>query len=154
MPYPNAAITEQDPVAAVREWFAILSDCCARIDYASASAIFAHDVASFGTRADIVTGLDLLQKYQWERIWPNIANFKIDMTSVRGGGHENIAWGITLWTSTGFHESGETFDRPGRGTVILERRPLPVSQESGWLAVHTHFSLHPGTPPRTHGRKA
>ncbi len=154
MPDQNTTITAQGPLGAVREWFAVLSDCCSRVDYASAHGIFAPDVASFGTWADIVTGLDLLQKDQWEGIWPNISNFAINLASVRGGGDENLAWGIALWSSTGFHESGAAFNRPGRATVILERRTVPASQRRIWLAVHTHFSLNPGTPPRTHGRKA
>lgn len=153
MPDQNTTITVQDPLTAVREWFAVLSDCCSRVDYSSARAIFAPDVASFGTRADIVIGLDLLQRDQWEGIWPNIASFNIDLASVRGGGDDSLAWGIALWISTGFHEDGASFDRPGRATVILERRAVKGSGENVWLAVHTHFSLNPGTPPRTHGRR-
>ena len=150
-----------EPLEAVREWFARLSECCARVDYAGARAIFSPDVASFGTKADIVSGLDLLQKNQWEGIWPNIANFRVDLSSVRGGGRADLAWGIAVWASTGFHEDGTAFDRPGRATVVLERRPeVPHAGTKGpgravhaWLAVHTHFSLNPGTPPRTFGRK-
>lgn len=150
-----------DPLEAVREWFARLSECCARVDYAGARAIFAPDVASFGTKADIVSGLDLLQKNQWEGIWPNIANFRVDLSSVRGGGGGDLAWGIAVWSSTGFHEEGKPYDRPGRATVVLERRPeVTHSGTTGtgraarsWLAVHTHFSLNPGAPPRTFGRR-
>ena len=72
-----------------------------------------------------------------------------------------MAWGAAVWSSTGFHEDGAAFDRPGRATVALERRPeAPVEGTKGagqtsrpWLAVHTHFSLNPGVPPRTFGRK-
>ena len=60
---------------------------------------------------------------------------------------ETIEAGVATWTSTGFHEDGTPFHRPGRATVILERR------DGQWLSVHTHFSLNPGTPPRTHGPK-
>jgi ketosteroid isomerase-like protein len=154
-------ITADDPLEAVREWFARLSDCCARVDYAGARAIFAPDVASFGTKADIVSGLDLLQKNQWEGIWPNIANFRVDLSSVRGGGRDGLAWGIAVWSSTGFHEDGKAYERPGRATVVLERRPEVLHSETtgtgrpalAWLAVHTHFSLNPGAPPRTFGRR-
>lgn len=154
-------IITDDPLKAVREWFARLSDCCARVDYAGARAIFAPDVASFGTKADIVSGLDLLQKNQWEGIWPNIANFRVDLSSVRGGGGGDLAWGIAVWSSTGFQEEGKPYDRPGRATVVLERRPeVTHARTTGtgratraWLAVHTHFSLNPGAPPRTFGRR-
>ena len=141
-------ITVADPNAAMIEWYAKLSRNCASVDYESTQGIFADDVLSFGTRADIVSGLGPLQKNQWEGIWPNIQNFQINMDSIHSGGDADNAWGIATWTSTGFHEDGSSFDRPGRATVILERRG------DKWLSVHTHFSLNPGTPPRTFGKKS
>ena len=146
MPDAERAITATDPNVAARDWFAALSRCCASVDYDSAEAIFAPDVVSFGTKADIVSGLGPLRRNQWEGIWPNIADFRIDLESVRSGGDERHAWGVATWTSTGFHEDGAAFHRPGRATVTLERRG------DVWLAPHTHSSLTPGTPPRTYGR--
>lgn len=140
-------ITNADPKAAVAQWFECLGRCCASVDYPGARAIFADDVVSFGTRADIVSGLDPLQRNQWEGIWPNIQDFQINLDSIHAGGDASVAWGVATWTSTGFHEDGSPFHRPGRATVILERR------DGRWLSVHTHFSLNPGTPPRTYGRK-
>lgn len=147
----HGPITTTDHQAAAREWFARLSAACAAVDYEAGRRIFADDVASFGTKADIVVGLGPLQANQWEGIWPNIADFKVDLDSVRGGGDGDSAWGIATWNSTGFHESGETFARPGRATVALERRQTDLAPEGEWLAVHTHFSLNPGTPARTFG---
>ncbi len=129
-----------------REWFRKLGDACASVDYEAGRSLFAEDVASFGTRADIVVGLDRLQANQWEGIWPNIADFAIDLGSVRGGGDGPTNWGMATWTSMGFDETAFPFHRPGRATVVLERRG------GEWLCVHSHFSLNPGTPPRTHGR--
>lgn len=146
-------ITTSDHLAAAREWFTRLSTACAAIDYEAGQRIFAEDVASFGTKADIVVGLAPLQTNQWEGIWPNIADFKVDISSVRGGGDGNSAWGIATWNSTGFDEDGNPFQRPGRATVALERRPTEATPGGEWLAVHTHFSLNPGTPQRTFGRK-
>jgi ketosteroid isomerase-like protein len=143
----SSPIAIADPNAAVRQWFARLGHCCAAVDYASARVIFAPDVVSFGTRANIVSGLDALQKDQWEGIWPNIRDFKIDLAGIHSSGDERHAWGVATWTSTGFDEKGVPFHRPGRATVILERRG------DKWLAIHTHFSLNPGTPPRTYGPK-
>jgi ketosteroid isomerase-like protein len=138
---------------AVREWFRRLSEACANVDYEAGRRIFAPDVASFGTKADIVTRLDQLQRNQWEGIWPNIADFRVDPGSVTGGGDGTAAWGIAVWTSTGFREDGTSFHRPGRATVALERRKTKSAPDGEWLAVHTHFSLNPGTPLRTFGRK-
>lgn len=148
----TGAITADDHLFAVREWFRRLSGACAAVDYAAGERIFAQDVASFGTKADIVTGLERLRSNQWEGIWPNIAHFQIDLDSVQGGGDGDTAWGIAVWSSTGFDENGDPFDRPGRSTVVLERRKTESNPGGEWLAVHTHFSLNPGTPPTTHGK--
>ncbi len=150
---PGPEITSKSPTDAVREWFAALNDYCESVDYVAARTIFASGVASFGTRADIVTGVEALRKNQWEGIWPNISDFKVDLSSVRGGGEGDIAWGMAVWSSTGFHEDGRPFDRPGRATVVLQRQETGCSGNRPWLAVHTHFSLNPGTPQRTYGRK-
>lgn len=130
---------------AVEQWFELLGRYCAAVDFESARAIFAEDVASFGTLARVVTGAEALESEQWRGIWPNIADFMIDMETVTSGGGDDLAWGMAAWSSTGFHEDGSRFDRPGRASVVLARR------DGRWLAVHTHFSLAPGTPPRTYG---
>ena len=148
----DGPITTNDHLAAAREWFARLSAACAAVDYEAGRRIFTDDVASFGTKADIVVGLGPLQANQWKGIWPNIANFRVDLDSVRGGGDGDSAWGIAVWNSTGFDESGNSFVRPGRATVALERRVTDVAPGGEWLAVHTHFSLNPGTPPQTFGK--
>lgn len=140
-------ITSPDPVAAVREWFARFAAACAGVDYATGRALVAPDVLSFGTRAEVVCGLDLLEANQWRGVWPNISDFTIDLSTVHAAGEGSTAWGVATWTSTGYDEAGKRFQRPGRATVALERR------DGRWLAVHTHFSLSPGTPPGTYGRK-
>jgi ketosteroid isomerase-like protein len=139
---PAEPIIGDDPRAAVREWFARLSRYCAAVDYESARGIFAADVVSFGTRAEVVSGLDRLVAQQWQGIWPNITDFRIDPASVRGSGAGDLAGGVAVWTSTGYHADGARFDRPGRATAVLERR------NGVWLCVHSHFSLSPGTPSR------
>ena len=139
-------ITDPDPEVAVRQWFTLLGELCAAVDYDTTEGIFADDVVSFGTRADIVSGLGNLRRNQWEGIWGNIANFKVATESIQGFGDEAVAWGVVTWTSTGFDEDHNSFDRAGRATVTLARRG------DRWLATHTHFSLNPGTPPRTYGR--
>lgn len=141
----SSPITTPDPLEAVREWFVRLSENCAAVDYEATHVIFAPDVVSFGTKAKIVSGLEPLQQNQWQGIWPNIRDFQIEIDTIHGGGDDTYAWGIATWTSTGFNEAGQPFHRPGRATTILERR------DGIWLSLHTHFSLAPGTPPRTFG---
>ncbi|MDA0770201.1 MAG: nuclear transport factor 2 family protein [Chloroflexi bacterium] len=138
-------ITTDNPQEAAEQWFASLEKCCSTVDYDSAESIFADDVVSFGTKMDLVSGLDNLRKNQWEGIWGNIKNFKMDLDNVHARGDEHHAWGIVTWTSIGFDGAHEPFYRPGRATVALEKR------DGRWLAVHTHLSLYPDTPPRTFG---
>lgn len=139
-------ITAESPEDAVEEWFRALGTYCANEDYDAAREIVAEDVKSFGTKAEIVSGLDRLQENQWSGIWPNTEDFSFDLDEVVASGEGDTAWGAATWSSTGFDEDGDPFHRPGRATVALERR------DGIWLAVHTHFSLHPGTPQFTYGR--
>ncbi|MFT5449745.1 MAG: ketosteroid isomerase-like protein [Gammaproteobacteria bacterium] len=136
-----------DAMGAVNEFFARLSRDCANVDFDSTEPMFAEDVYAFGTKSTVVQGRAPLRRNQWEGIWPNIADFSIDMSQVHGTGNDALAWGMAPWTSTGFDESGEPYERPGRATVVLERRG------EHWEAIHTHVSLAPGTPQRTFGRK-
>jgi ketosteroid isomerase-like protein len=140
-----APITTSDHLEAVRSWFELLGRYCAAVDYDAGETIFAEDAVAFGTRARVVKGRDYIRKNQWEGIWGNIRDFTVDLEQVAGGGSGDTAWGMTTWTSTGFDESGSPYFRPGRATVVLQRR------NGRWLCVHSHFSLAPGTPQVTYG---
>ena len=138
-------VTASDPAEAVQQWFTLMGRYCASVDYDAAERIFAEDVVSFGTAMDIVSGRRALREGQWESIWGNITDFKMDVDNVHARGSRDHAWGMVTWTSTGYDSDHTPFHRPGRATVTLERR------DGVWLAMHTHFSLYPGTPPRTYG---
>ena len=136
-----------DPVAAVREWFALFERCCAAADYDAAERLLADDVAGFGASMEIARGRGAVRKREWEPVWESVSNFKIDLDNMRAAGEGNRAWGAATWTSIGFGGDGKPFYRPGYATAILERRG------GVWLAVHIHFSLYPGTPHRSFGRQ-
>jgi ketosteroid isomerase-like protein len=136
-----------DEHAALRRWFEQLQECVRNVDFAAGRALFVEDVVAFGTKADVVSGLDALIANQWQGIWPNIADFTFQLDQLHTGQHGDLAWGVVPWTSTGYDPDGTPFDRPGRATTVFERRG------GRWLAKHTHFSLNPGTPPRTYGRR-
>jgi ketosteroid isomerase-like protein len=127
-------------------WFRALERCVRAVDYKTARGIFAEDVASFGTRAEMVTGLDNLVERQWSGVWPFIEDFTFRLDQLSGAVSGDVAWAAAPWTSTGFDEHGQPFLRPGRATVAFARR------DGRWVATHTHFSLDPGTPHRSHGR--
>jgi ketosteroid isomerase-like protein len=129
----------------IRAWFEALQDCVDRVDFAGGRALFAEDAIGFGTKASLAVGRDTLEANQWRGIWPNIRSFRFDLDGMRWGASGDEAWAIATWGSTGFDQTHQPFDRPGRATIIFVRR------DGRWLALHTHFSLYPGTPPTTHG---
>ena len=141
-------VEQHDVGQAIRDWFQTLERSVRQVDYRTMRQHFAPDVLSFGTRADVVSGLDALVANQWSGIWPNIRDFTINFEQLHWGASSDLAWAIAPWNSTGFHADGTPFPRPGRATVIFERR------QGKWLATHTHFSLFPGTPPMTYGAKS
>lgn len=138
-------VTGDDADAVLRDWFDRLEAAVMAVDYEAGRAVFADDVVSFGTKAETVRGLDRLQANQWAGIWPETEGFTIRCDSLHADREGDQAWGVVTWTSTGFDADGEPFDRPGRATVVLERR------DGAWLAVHSHFSLYPGVPQETYG---
>jgi len=128
---------------AIRAWFESLQRCVRAVDYASARPLFVDDAIGFGTRAHLAVGRATLEASQWSGIWPNIRDFRFNLAELRSGVDGDLGWGIATWESIGFDEAGQPFDRPGRATVIFVRR------EGAWRALHTHFSLYPGTPGKT-----
>jgi ketosteroid isomerase-like protein len=123
--------------AAIEDWFATLQACVRAVDYPTAREIFAPDVVAFGTRAEIVVGLDTLEQNQWSGVWPVIRDFSFDLSQLHWGWSGDGGWAVTTWTSTGFRPDGSPFPRPGRATVLFTVR------EDRILAIHTHFSLSP-----------
>ena len=112
---------------------------------------FDSDLTAFGTHADVVRGRDSVEAAQWSQIWPAIDDFRflVDEMQAIVSPDRLLAVAVVPWDSTGIHEDGSTFPRPGRATVALRRDTI----ESPWVGVHTHFSLARGVPSRTHGSK-
>ena len=121
----------------VVEWLGQMQACVRAIDYARAEQIFAAGVVGFGTYEGIASGREKLRAAQWSNIWPRIRDFTFRLETLHGSMDGDLAWGACTWDSTGFRADGTPFARPGRMTVILERR------EGKWLATHTHFSQFP-----------
>ena len=121
----------------IEQWFETLQRCCRAVDYATARGIFAEDVVAFGTRANVVSGIENVQESQWSGVWPRIRDFTFDLSQLRWGWSGEEGWGVVTWTSTGFRPDGTPFHRPGRATVIFARR------DDRLLAIHTHFSQTP-----------
>jgi ketosteroid isomerase-like protein len=135
---PSDSVAALPTQSDVEAWFRSMERCVRAVDYASARPLFAPEVVAFGTRAEIVSGLDALHARQWSQIWPTIRDFTFDLSQLRWGWFGEGGWAVVLWTSTGFRPDGTPFARPGRATLLFTRR------EGKLLAFHSHFSLAPG----------
>ncbi len=132
----------------VRNWFALFESYCQSVDYDSAESLFAKESVSFGRSMQIASGTQDMRVNQWEKTWPLISNFKMDLENMYADGNETQVWGLATWTSIGFNGRHEPFYRPGYSSVILKR------YREHWLAVHLHSSLYPGISHYTFGPKA
>lgn len=144
-------MTERTDADILRDWFTTWGSQVAAVDFRSARELFHPDVIGFGTFMDVVRGLDHLETRQWRSIWPTIEGFQFLVDQLVSDVSEDgkYAYGIVPWTSTGFHEDGAPYDRPGRATVLFTRS----DPTTPWLAIHTHISLTPGTPQKSHGNR-
>lgn len=129
----------------VAGWFRDLERCVRAVDFDAARPIFADEAVGFGTFGAVLDGLDALVAGQWQQIWPTIEAFTFDLSTLRWGADGRLAWAICRWDSLGHRADGSTYDRPGRATVILERR------DGRLMALHTHFSLVPTPTVRAAG---
>ncbi len=145
---PEAA--NDDDLARIAAWFERLAECVRDIDFAGARPLFAEDMIAFGTFSDFIIERDAVEAAQWRNVWPFIAGFRWRPGSIRGivSPDRLAATGMAVWDSSGFHQDGKEFERPGRATVALARRRIGED----WVAQHTHFSLFRGVPGQSFGR--
>ena len=120
------------------DWLLRWQDQINARDYVGARAMFAEDVAAFGTFADRLQGLDALVEQQWREIWPVTSGFRFDLASLSTSAQAEgeLAFAAVLWSSTGLLEGALTYPRRGRATIVLERAADGVLR-----AVHTHLSM-------------
>jgi ketosteroid isomerase-like protein len=134
-----------DDLAPLRDWLRAWQACVRAVDFAGGRALCAPDLVAFGTVAPFVTGLDGVEREQWRKVWPVIADFTIDVDGARGAVAGDRGWVAAVWDSRGRGAGGALVPRPGRCTIAFERR------QGRWLATHTHFSLVPAPAGPTHG---
>lgn len=148
----NAASALPEDREAVRAWFRQLAGFVNAEDFAGFRAVTREYFVAFGTFADFVYGRDAAERSQWRKVWPRISDFRFRLDDVRvmGSPDRLFAVGLAVFDSTGFHEDGTAFERPGRATVTFDRAAV----SDPWIANHTHMSLFRDVPAVSHGRKA
>lgn len=142
---------EEADKKAIADWFSTWDKLVDGVDFVPARELFTEDVIGFGTRMDTVRGRDRLEQDQWRRVWPTIDGFRFDVDTLECliSPDRLQGVGIVVWHSTGYGEDGTPFNRPGRATVVFER----ANAGDPWKANHTHISLNPGTPQKSHGER-
>ncbi len=142
LPLANAAIR-----ADILDWLEVFSGFVRTVDYASARPMWHPDLLAFGTYNDVIQGLETAIATQWDNVWPRTADFAFDLagTHVLAAADATMAVAVTPWTSSGFHQDGSRFDRPGRATMVFAKA------DGAWRCVHSHMSLNRGVPQASHG---
>jgi ketosteroid isomerase-like protein len=140
-----------DDLAGVKQWFRRLYEHVQAVDYEGARRLFAEDMIAFGTFENFITGRDRVEQGQWRNVWGVTSGFHFRDEDIRAivSADRLTAIGMGVFTSTGYHEDGTPYDRPGRTTVALSR--LAIGDD--WIADHTHMSLSRDVPTRSYGRR-
>ena len=131
------------------DWLERFAGFVREVDYAAARPLFHPDVLAFGTHRDVIPGLAAWQATQWDHVWPKTSDFRFDTaaTHVLVSADNTMATVVVPWTSTGYHQDGATFDRPGRATMVFGRH------DGAWLCTHSHMSLNRGVPQSSHANR-
>jgi ketosteroid isomerase-like protein len=135
-----------DDLAGVKTWLETLAAHVREVDYIGARPIFAPDMIAFGTFTDFMTGRDVAEQQQWRNVWSHIDEFRFrsDVRAIVSPDRLQ-AVGMAIFDSTGYHQDGTSYDRPGRATVVFVRDNV----DAAWLAQHTHLSLFRDVPTRS-----
>ena len=99
----------------------------------------------------MVVSREALEAQQWRAIWPSIEDYRYDLATLEVvvSPDRLMAMGAVIFRSTGLHQDGSHFSRPGRATVTLMRTTLDAPS----LGTHTPVSLTPGTPATSYGKR-
>jgi len=135
--------------AEVLDWLERFSACVRAVDYKAAYPFFHEQALAFGTHKRVLEGLWDWRDRQWESVWPKTSGFAFVAaeTRVLASPDGQMAVAITPWGSTGYHQDGTEFDRPGRASMVLLR------DGAAWVCVHSHMSLERGVPQESFGNR-
>lgn len=117
-------------------------------DFAAARELFEHvhaDVLVFGLHHDIEHGREALAAHL-EDLWAkeHFEKFDDEDAQVLMSADGTMAVVVSTFSTTGYHQDGEEFDRDGRTTSVHSKT------SEGWRLVHIHSSLNAGVPHVSH----
>lgn len=124
--------------ARVVEWMDAFAQCVRNADFQSGRTLFSDAAIGFGTVvSEYVDAEDLLTN-QWSDVWPRTTDFRFDEVLATWADGRTCTVAAT-WSSVGTDES-QARSRAGRVTLVLREDAGGVLK-----AVHSHFSMLPGT---------
>ncbi|MCX7356442.1 MAG: ketosteroid isomerase [Alphaproteobacteria bacterium] len=138
--------------ASLKAWMDAFGAEVDALKFTEARKRFDPRVVTFSTFMDGVSGIDQFENEQWRKVWPSASGFRWHTEKMRSAVSPDrlMAFVATTWGSTGYHEDGSTFDRPGRATLVLVRDKV----DAPWRGLHAHVSLKRGVPQLSHGKRA
>lgn len=121
---------------AVGAWLDSFSHCVRTGNLEAGRALFSPEARGFGTVVTEYDNTDDLVERQWGEVWPRTADFTFDQ--IQGiWSDEKICTVAAAWSSVGIEGRRP---RTGRVTLVLRR-----CSDGSLRAVHSHFSMTPGT---------
>jgi len=131
------------------DWLERFAGYVREVDYAAARPLFHPDILAFGTHRDVIPGLAAWQSTQWDNVWPRTSDFRFYTGAARilVSSDQTMATVVVPWTSTGYHQDGSAFERPGRATMVFH------NENGAWLCTHSHMSLNRGVPQQSYANR-
>ncbi len=144
------AVADEDR-RSITDWFQTWGDRVGAVNFKAVRGMFTEDAIAFGSKVQMVTSREALERDQWRAIWPTIEDYFYDLSTLEVvvSPDRLMAMGASIFRSTGIHKDGSKFERIGRATVTLQR----PSVGAPWVCNHSHVSLTPGTPAPSHGHR-
>lgn len=135
----------------VGAWLAHWGDLVAKVDFKRSRPMFAEDIVAFGSMVEMMTSQAALEREQWRNVWPTMEDYRYDLSTMEvvTSPDRLMAMAAVIFRSTGLNADKSKFQRDGRATVTLMRETVGAPS----ICTHTHVSLKPGTPGRSHGAR-
>jgi ketosteroid isomerase-like protein len=145
------AVSDEDR-RTITDWFRIWGERVAAVNFKAVREMFTEDAIAFGSKVEMVTSREALERDQWRAIWPTIDDYHYDLSTLEMvvSPDRLMAMGAAIFRSVGIHRDGTRFERNGRATVTLQR----TATDAPWICNHSHVSLTPGTPTPSYGKRA